>query len=72
MSFDVRIGPQVDALDSSPKEASTHLALSALFTLEETRSGSPPTIERLRQQVQSIVGNDVALPEVLDDAIGEL
>ena len=61
-----------DALVSYPKETSTHLALSALFALQGTGAGSQPTVELLRGQVQSIVGDGVELPEVLDDAIGEL
>lgn len=63
---------QADALVSYPKETSTHLALSALFALEGNRPGSPPTVERLRQRVQTIVGDGVELPEELNDAIGEL
>ncbi|KAG8221626.1 hypothetical protein J3R82DRAFT_1904 [Butyriboletus roseoflavus] len=61
-----------DALASYPKETSTHLAMSALFALEGTTSGRLPSIERLHQHVQTIVGDGVELPEMLDDAIGEL
>ena len=57
-----------DALASSPKETATHLALSALFALEEPQ----PSVERLLQEVRYIVGDGVELPMALDDAIGEM
>ncbi|KAI9570968.1 hypothetical protein HD554DRAFT_2037150 [Boletus coccyginus] len=60
------------ALVTSPKETSTHLALSALSALEGNGAGSPPTVELLRREVQSIVSYGVELPEELDHAIGEL
>jgi amyloid beta precursor protein binding protein 1 len=57
------------ALQTSPKETSTHLALSALSSLPVT---TPITEESLRSAVQNIVGQDVDLPEEFDNAIGEI
>jgi len=57
------------ALQTYPKETATHLALSALSSL---RAEASPTDESLRAAVQSIVGQDVDLPEELDNAVGEL
>ena len=57
------------ALQTSPKETSTHLALSALSSLPVT---TPITEESLRSAVQNIVGQDVDLPEEFDNAIGEM
>jgi len=57
---------------SSPKETSTHLALSTLSNLEGNSARSPPTLELLRRHVQSIVGDGVELPEALNHAVGEL
>ncbi|KAH0828583.1 hypothetical protein J3R83DRAFT_2855 [Lanmaoa asiatica] len=71
-TFDQDKAALADALVSYPKETSTHLALSALSALKGNDSGSPPTIELLRQQVQSIVGDSVELPEAFDEAIGEV
>ncbi|KAF8548622.1 hypothetical protein OG21DRAFT_1516114 [Imleria badia] len=71
-AFDQDKAALADALVSYPKETATHLALSALFALEGNRPGSSPTVERLRQQVQSIIGDGVELPKELDHAIGEL
>jgi len=42
-------GSAVDGLVSSPKETSTHLALSALSALEGDAAGSPPILELLRR-----------------------
>ncbi|KIJ15740.1 hypothetical protein PAXINDRAFT_114100 [Paxillus involutus ATCC 200175] len=60
------------ALASNPKETCTHLALSALFSLNEANPGVPPTAEGLRQRIQGTVGEGVELPEGVDDAIGEI
>jgi NEDD8-activating enzyme E1 regulatory subunit len=70
----IAAGFAANALASQPRETATHLALSALFALREDEdgTGSPPSGERLRQQIQRTVGDDVQLPEALDDAIGEL
>lgn len=57
------------ALQTSPREVSTHLAFSALSALPIDVS---PTEESLRAAVQSIIGQDVELPEEFDNAIGEM
>ncbi|KAI9570940.1 hypothetical protein HD554DRAFT_2169737 [Boletus coccyginus] len=50
-----------------------HLAWSALFTaLKGNGMESPPTVEHLRQQVQSIIGDGVDLSKALNQAIGKL
>ncbi|KAF8123015.1 hypothetical protein EV363DRAFT_1229758 [Boletus edulis] len=71
-AFDQDRAALADALASFPKETATHLALSALFALQGNHPGSSPTVEQLRGQVQSVVGDGIDLPEALDDAIGEL
>ncbi|KAI9570941.1 hypothetical protein HD554DRAFT_2169743 [Boletus coccyginus] len=61
-----------DTLVSSPRDTSTYLTLSALFTLKGNSADlAPPTVEHFRREVQSIVGDGVELPEELDRAIGE-
>lgn len=59
----------VTALQTYPKETSTHLALSALSLLPTDIS---PTNESLRAAVQNIIGQDAELPEEFDNAIGEM
>ncbi|KAF9218592.1 hypothetical protein BS17DRAFT_791049 [Gyrodon lividus] len=71
-AFDQDKAALANALVSNPKETCTHLALSALFTLNEKKPGLLPTAEALRQQIQGTVGEGVELPECVDDAIGEL
>lgn len=51
------------------KETATHLALSALSSLPRDIE---PTEESLRAGVQNIIGQDVELPEELDNAVGEM
>ncbi|KAJ3519917.1 hypothetical protein NM688_g9232 [Phlebia brevispora] len=61
------------ALEISPRETATHLALSALAEL--LSRGTEPsgiTDEALTKEVQSLVGQGVELPEQLADAVGEL
>ncbi|KAG9311294.1 hypothetical protein JVU11DRAFT_8382 [Chiua virens] len=57
-----------DSLVANPKETATHLALSALCAL---RADASPTVERLREHVQTMVG-EVELPEAVDCALGEI
>lgn len=57
------------ALQTYPKETATHLALSALSSFP---ADVTPTVESLRAAVQSMVGQDVDLPEELDNAVGEM
>ncbi|KAF9235937.1 hypothetical protein BU15DRAFT_64390 [Melanogaster broomeanus] len=70
-TFDGDKAALADALASSPKETCTHLAMSALFAVNEEAPASPPTTEALRQQIQRTVGESVESEEV-DAAIGEL
>jgi NEDD8-activating enzyme E1 regulatory subunit len=57
------------ALQTYPKEASTHLALSALSALPTDLS---PAEDSLRATAQNIVGQDVELPDEFDNAVGEM
>ena len=57
------------ALQTYPKETSTHLALSALSALP---TGVFLTEESLRAMVQNIIGQDVELPDDFDNAVGEM
>ncbi|KAH9912229.1 uncharacterized protein B0H18DRAFT_1055149 [Fomitopsis serialis] len=66
-----------EALASSlsifPRETATHLGLSALSTLlNKAPDGSTVTVDGLRAEVQQLVGQGVALPKEVDNAIGEL
>ncbi|EGN97124.1 hypothetical protein SERLA73DRAFT_92105 [Serpula lacrymans var. lacrymans S7.3] len=71
-TFDSEKSALVNSLSVSPKETSTHLALSALFTLLSRQPDIPPTEEALRTEIQSVIGQGVELPEQLDDALGEI
>ncbi|KAF7977557.1 hypothetical protein HWV62_3352 [Athelia sp. TMB] len=68
-AFDTDRAALTAALQTSPREVSTHLAFSALSALPIDVS---PTEESLRAAVQSIIGQDVELPEEFDNAIGEI
>jgi len=57
------------ALQTYPKETSTHLVLSALSALPTDVS---PAEESLRATAQNIVGQDVELPDEFDNAVGEM
>jgi amyloid beta precursor protein binding protein 1 len=57
------------ALQTNPKETSTHLALSALSALPTDVS---PAEESLRATAQNITGQDVELPDEFDNAVGEM
>lgn len=71
MSAHVRL--EATALSTSPKEAATHLALSALAQLQRAQTASASVSdEALRAGVQALVGAGVELPEEVDDAVGEM
>ncbi|KAL1939295.1 hypothetical protein VTO73DRAFT_10098 [Trametes versicolor] len=62
-----------NALVSTPREAATHLALTALTNLLARDSdASKVTDEALKGEVISLVGSGVEFPEELDAAIGEV
>ncbi|OJT14239.1 NEDD8-activating enzyme E1 regulatory subunit [Trametes pubescens] len=62
-----------NALASTPREAATHLALTALTNLlAQDTDASKVTDEALKGEVISLVGPGVELPEELDAAIGEI
>ncbi|KZP09171.1 hypothetical protein FIBSPDRAFT_839605 [Athelia psychrophila] len=68
-TFDADREALTTALQTSPRETSTHLAFSALSALP---SDASPTEESLRAAVHGIVGQDIELPEEFDNAIGEI
>jgi len=68
-AFDADRTALSEALQASPREVATHLAFSALSALPHDTS---PTEESLRAAVQSIVGQDIELPDEFDSAIGEI
>jgi len=68
-AFDTDREALATALQTYPKEASTHLALSALSALPTDLS---PAEESLRATAQNIVGQDVELPDEFDNAVGEI
>ncbi|KAI8973167.1 hypothetical protein BD414DRAFT_499348 [Trametes punicea] len=72
-AFDKDREALVNSLMTFPRETATHLGLSALTNLL-SRSYDPSriTVEALRAEVISVVGEDVDLPEELDAAIGEI
>ncbi|KAH9916765.1 uncharacterized protein BXZ73DRAFT_53641 [Epithele typhae] len=59
-----------NSLMMAPRETATHLALTALTTLQT--KGSAVTEEALTQEVKAQVGDGVELPEELEAAVGEL
>ncbi|EMD36162.1 hypothetical protein CERSUDRAFT_84251 [Gelatoporia subvermispora B] len=62
-----------EALQIFPRDAGTHVALTALSTLlSQAPDGSAVTADALRAEVQTLVGEGVELPEEVDTAIGEL
>lgn len=61
-----------NALTENPKAACLHLSLSALSAVREQSPGWPISAEALRKQVRTVVGDEVELPECLDDFVGEI
>ena len=55
-----------------PREAGTHLALSALSTWTDKNPGKAPTADALEKIVKEIAGSDVDLPSEVEEAIGEV
>jgi hypothetical protein len=65
----------VNALQAYPKEAATHLALSALSVLQGKEPSSAFTVEKLTKEVHAIVGPfewQDEVEEALNNAVGEM
>ncbi|KAG6863905.1 hypothetical protein C0991_002172 [Blastosporella zonata] len=61
-----------NAIESSPKQTSIHLSLSALSALNVKQPGVSPTIDSLTSEAQALLGPGVDLPEDFTDYIGEI
>ncbi|KDQ55457.1 hypothetical protein JAAARDRAFT_71311 [Jaapia argillacea MUCL 33604] len=71
-AFDSDRAGLANALATSPRETSTHLAMSALTAFTSKNPTSTPTAEDLRSIVEDTVGPDAELPSHIDDAVGEI
>ncbi|KAI0827220.1 hypothetical protein BC628DRAFT_1318861 [Trametes gibbosa] len=72
-SFDTDRESVVSSLSIAPREAATHLALSALTNLiSRDADTSKITEDALKKEVISIVGTSVELPDEVDAAVGEV
>ncbi|KAH9855531.1 hypothetical protein C2E23DRAFT_723950 [Lenzites betulinus] len=72
-TFDTDRESVVNSLSATPREAATHLALTALTNLLSRNSdASNITEEALKGEIISIVGTGVELPDEVDAAVGEV
>ncbi|PCH41969.1 hypothetical protein WOLCODRAFT_137629 [Wolfiporia cocos MD-104 SS10] len=61
------------ALQNQPREAATHLVLSAVATLlNDNPDGSTVTLDALKAEVHKLIGENAEVPQELEDAIGEV
>ncbi|KZV83526.1 hypothetical protein EXIGLDRAFT_842890 [Exidia glandulosa HHB12029] len=71
-ALDEEEGDLANALQNGPREACTHLALSALSAHFAKAPGTKPTLEQLQAEAYTIAGKGFQAPEELEHALGEL
>lgn len=71
-ALDDEPGELAAALERAPREAATHLALSALAAHFAKTPGAPPTLAQLQAEANAIAGAGTNAPEDLEHALGEL
>ncbi|RPD52724.1 hypothetical protein L226DRAFT_480353 [Lentinus tigrinus ALCF2SS1-7] len=69
-AFDKDRDAIVNSLSMQPREAATHLALTALSALLSREA--EVTVDALNTEVQAIIGEGIEFPDELDAAIGEV